>query len=304
MSQLQTMLLGLVAGLAILLGPPLARPLLTGRPATRVFLTAFTGGLLVFMLWNVLSRAFVPLNGALLRFYDNMNGSRDVWTFGALFLGGIIAGFGLLIWVDASTRARGAQPPFSTGTPTGPSLEEQWGSGGGGSVATRVRTRTEVSAPTSSRLALSTAIAVGLHNLGEGLAIGNNGAYGWIAITTMLVVALVFQNIVAGFGIAAPLSSGVGRPGGGYLTMLGLVAGLPTVLGTYLGWLLSDIGLDNDMVDTGVLALAGGAILSVGVALFTEVVKLGHRTALRVGLLVGLAVAFFGEILLMAGSGA
>ncbi|WP_028935573.1 hypothetical protein [Pseudonocardia spinosispora] len=307
MSQLQTMLLGVVAGLAILLGPPLARPLLSARATARVFLTAFTGGLLVFMLWHVLYRAFVPLNGALLRFYDDMDDSTDVWTFSALFLGGLLVGYGILIWIDASTRAKGAVPPFDAGTTSSPSLQDQWGPGaGGGSVATHTFTqaRPTASRPDTGRLAMSTAIAVGLHNLCEGLGIGNNGAYGWIAITTMLVVAVVFQNVVAGFALAAPFVTGPERAGGGRLTMLALIAGVPTILGTYLGWLVSDIGLDHDMVDTAMQAVAGGAILCVLLSMFTEVVKLGHRTALQLGLLTGLTVAFFGEILLMAGSGA
>lgn len=77
------------------------------------------------------------------------------------------------------------------------------------------------------------ALGIGLHNLGEGLAIGTSYATGEIALGTMLVVGFLLHNTTEGLGIVAPLAGGAPRlrP----LIALGAVAGVPTVLGAWIG---------------------------------------------------------------------
>ena len=77
------------------------------------------------------------------------------------------------------------------------------------------------------------AVGIGLHNLGEGLAIGTSYATGEIALGTVLVIGFLLHNTTEGLGIVAPLAGE--RPGLGKLLLLGAVAGGPTVLGAWLG---------------------------------------------------------------------
>jgi zinc transporter ZupT len=77
------------------------------------------------------------------------------------------------------------------------------------------------------------ALGIGLHNLGEGLAIGSSYAVGEIALGTMLVLGFLLHNATEGLGIVAPLARE--RPSLGRLAALGAVAGVPTVLGAWIG---------------------------------------------------------------------
>jgi zinc transporter ZupT len=77
------------------------------------------------------------------------------------------------------------------------------------------------------------ALGIGLHNLGEGLAIGTSYATGEIALGTFLVIGFLLHNTTEGLGIVAPLAGE--RPGVGRLLLLGALAGVPTVLGAWLG---------------------------------------------------------------------
>jgi ZIP family zinc transporter len=77
------------------------------------------------------------------------------------------------------------------------------------------------------------AIAIGLHNLGEGLAIGSSYAIGEVALGTSLVFGFLLHNTTEGLGIVAPLARS--RPSLAKLATLGLIAGVPTILGTWIG---------------------------------------------------------------------
>ncbi|HEX9925858.1 MAG TPA: metal transporter [Anaerolineae bacterium] len=83
------------------------------------------------------------------------------------------------------------------------------------------------------RLAYMIAIGIGLHNLGEGLAIGAAYNLGEIALGSFLVVGFIIQNITEGLGIIAPVVRD--RPGLSHLAMMGLVGGGPAVVGAWLG---------------------------------------------------------------------
>jgi zinc transporter ZupT len=77
------------------------------------------------------------------------------------------------------------------------------------------------------------ALGIGLHNLGEGLAIGTSYATGEIALGTFLVIGFLLHNTTEGLGIVSPLADQ--RPSLGRLLLLGAIAGVPTVLGAWLG---------------------------------------------------------------------
>lgn len=105
-------------------------------------------------------------------------------------------------------------------------------------------------------LAALIAIGIGLHNLGEGLAIGAAYALGELALTSLLILGFTLHNTTEGLGIVAPLARA--RPSLGSLALLGAVAGLPTIAGTWLG------GLGyNPTLAVLFLALGAGAIFQV-----------------------------------------
>ena len=89
------------------------------------------------------------------------------------------------------------------------------------------------------------ALGIGLHNLGEGLAIGSAFALGEAALGSFLVIGFTLHNITEGIGIAAPLlpssseadPAGQQRPQPRFLTFVGLtlLAGSPAILGAWLG---------------------------------------------------------------------
>jgi len=77
------------------------------------------------------------------------------------------------------------------------------------------------------------AIGIGLHNLGEGLAIGAAFNVGEIALGAFLVVGFIIQNITEGLGIIAPVLRD--RPGLGHLALMGLIGGAPAIIGSWIG---------------------------------------------------------------------
>jgi zinc transporter ZupT len=87
----------------------------------------------------------------------------------------------------------------------------------------------------SQRLSLAYMISVGigLHNLGEGLAIGAAFNVGEIALGAFLVVGFIIQNITEGLGIIAPVLRD--RPGIANLALMGLVGGAPAIIGAWIG---------------------------------------------------------------------
>ena len=87
--------------------------------------------------------------------------------------------------------------------------------------------------PEGVALATFIALGIGLHNLGEGLAVGASIASGAAALATFLVIGFTIHNVSEGFGIAAPL---VGtRPRLLTFAALAALAGLPAVAGVLLG---------------------------------------------------------------------
>lgn len=105
-------------------------------------------------------------------------------------------------------------------------------------------------------LAYMVALGIGLHNLGEGLAIGAAYSVGAISLGAFLVIGFAIHNTTEGLGIVAPLAST--RPALWQLIALGALAGLPTIAGTWIGGFTYRPGLAVFS-----LALGAGAIFQV-----------------------------------------
>ncbi|HEX3290695.1 MAG TPA: hypothetical protein VHR46_04820 [Gaiella sp.] len=128
-------------------------------------------------------------------------------------------------------------------------------------------------------LALLVAIGIGVHNLGEGLAIGSSFATGELQLGAFLVIGFMVHNVTEGLGIAAPATRA--RVTIAQLAGLALIAGAPAILGTWIGGYAA-----NDVLTPLFFALAAGAALQVVV----EVGRYVSRTApggLRSGWAVG-----------------
>jgi zinc transporter ZupT len=144
-------------------------------------------------------------------------------------------------------------------------------------------------------LATLVAIGIGLHNLGEGLAIGSSIALGELALGTFLIVGFMVHNVTEGLGIAAPVADGA-RVGLARLAVLALVAGAPAIVGAWIGGFIT-----SDVLGVLFFALAVGAALQV-------VVEVGRYVARRApgglrsgyvigGYLAGIAVMYLTGLL-------
>jgi zinc transporter ZupT len=111
--------------------------------------------------------------------------------------------------------------------------------------------------PGGWRLAFLVAAGIGLHNMGEGLAIGSAYAIGELALGAFLVIGFALHNTTEGLAIVAPLAR-EGRPPVPRLAALGLIAGAPAILGAVIG-----ASAFNPELATFLLGVGVGAIVQV-----------------------------------------
>ena len=105
-------------------------------------------------------------------------------------------------------------------------------------------------------VALLIAIAIGLHNLGEGLAIGSAYAVGALALGAFLVIGFALHNTTEGLAIVAPVAAR--PPSFGRLVVLGAIAGAPAILGAWIG-----ASAFNSSLAALLLGAGAGAIVQV-----------------------------------------
>jgi zinc transporter ZupT len=108
------------------------------------------------------------------------------------------------------------------------------------------------------RLALLVALGIGLHNLGEGLAIGSAYAIGSLALGVSLIVGFALHNTTEGLAIVAPVARGETPSKGSLprLAGLGVLAGAPVILGTWIGASAYDPSLAALLFGLGAGAIA------------------------------------------------
>jgi zinc transporter ZupT len=115
------------------------------------------------------------------------------------------------------------------------------------------------------RLAMLIAVGIGLHNLGEGLAIGSAYAVGALALGAFLVIGFAIHNTTEGIAIVAPLTAGE-RPPVARLALLGLIAGAPAILGAFIGASVTNQELSTFLIGVGI-----GAIVQVIVQIWPSI---------------------------------
>jgi zinc transporter, ZIP family len=283
----QTLVLGLIAGSTIGLGLPVGRlrsPALT----LRALLNGVAVGVLLFLVWDVLSAAWEPIDAALSSVHDGGDGLGTAVGYGVLASAGLAAGLLGLVgyerWMASLVARAGRAPAGGVGAGPGTWAVAAASRGGlGAQLATW---------STARRLALLIAAGIGLHNFAEGLAIGQSAASGQIALATLLVVGFALHNATEGFGIVAPLAAdtgngGVERPSWRFLIALGLIGGGPTFIGTIAGHAYT-----SEPVVVAVLTLAAGSIIYVITQLIGVAAKTRRSDLLACGLLIGLLAGF------------
>jgi ZIP family zinc transporter len=251
----ELLLLGAIAGFTIYLGLPLAAMRSVDR-RTRGFLNAGAVGILLFLLFEVMHEVIEAGEHAA---EDYFAGKLALETALPVWLA-IVGGFALallgLAWFEQRFILRGA-------------------AAGGPAKA--------------QRLALMIATGIGLHNLSEGLAIGQSYATGAIGFAVFLAVGFALHNATEGFGIAGPLAGQ--RTPAKRLLLLGLIGGGPTFLGTLVG-----ASFASPLLNTLFLALAGGAIVYVVKELLYHGRVEGEDVLMMAGVLLGIFLAFGTEL--------
>jgi ZIP family zinc transporter len=139
------------------------------------------------------------------------------------------------------------------------------------------------------RAAFLVALGIGLHNLGEGLAIGSAYAVGSLALGATLVIGFALHNTTEGLAIVSPVAqerqARLRR-----LALLGLLAGAPAVLGAWIGASAFNPSLAAFMFGIGAGAIAQ-VVVQIAPAIRDRAGRLLHPLAVA-GLLTGLAVMY------------
>jgi len=257
MSFPSTVLLGAIAGLTIFLGLPVAR-WRNPRRDWQAFLNALATGILIFLFFDIVSKAHEPIDAAIESAKDT-NNAADLVQLLALFAVGFGVGLLGLVYVDRvfirRHKVSGEMRPM--------------------------------------HLALMIAAGIGVHNFAEGLAIGQASRSGALELATILIVGFGLHNMTEGFGVAAPLTLGATRANWGFLGLAGLIGGGPTFLGTVLGY-----SVEATQVFVLCLALAAGSILYVVAELLHVGRRFQAPELVSWGVFVGFALGFGTDLIL------
>jgi ZIP family zinc transporter len=274
MSTAQTLILGAIAGFTIFVGLPMGR-VRSSSPALRASLSSIATGILVFLFWDVMSHGVEPVDSHL---------QAHKWAgfagYAALLGIGVVLGMMSLVYYDGWLKAKRATPLIGPGAAAVDEFEH--------------RSWFEALTP-GRRLALLIATGIGLHNFGEGLAIGQSAAAGELSLALVLIIGFGLHNATEGFGIVGPMTGETELPSWGFLGLMGLIGGGPTFLGTLIGqaWV-------SPALEVVFFAVAGGSILYVVIQLFEVCKRFAMPTLVGWMLLVGLLLGFGTDWVLVA----
>ena len=148
-------------------------------------------------------------------------------------------------------------------------------------------------------IALMISIGIGLHNFGEGLAIGAAVGLGSIAFSTFLIVGFAIHNTTEGLAIASPLSRGktlTGKALIGRLVAFGLIAGSPAIFGAWIGGFVY-----SPFTSVVFLSIGAGAIFQVIITILRWMREEGDKNlssaAVASGFAAGMLIMYLTSIL-------
>jgi ZIP family zinc transporter len=274
MSTAQTLTLGAIAGLTIFVGLPMAR-VRNMAPGLGVSLNAVATGILIFLFWDVVTHGVEPVETHL---------QAHQWGtfagYAALLSIGFAAGMMGLVYYDGWLKNKRATPLVGPGAAAVDEFTH--------------RTWFEALTP-GKRLALLIATGIGLHNFGEGLAIGQSSAAGQLSLALVLIIGFGLHNATEGFGIIGPMAGEAEAPSWGFLGLMGLIGGGPTFLGTVIGqaWV-------SPALEVAFFAVAGGSILYVVIQLLEVCRRQAMPVLVGWMLLLGLVLGFGTDWVLVA----
>ncbi len=281
------LLLGAFAGFTIYVGLPLA--FLKHLPqSVKIFLNMLATGVLVFLLFDVVSKASDPINAALDQVRTQHTGVGTFVLDVCLLIAGLALGSVGLVYFQRYTFGRVRTSRVTPGiavADAGSSVQ------GGAASAPPLFTQGELS---SRQLSLLIAIGIGLHNFSEGLAIGQSAAVGALQLAIVLIIGFGLHNMTEGFGIAGPLTGQ--SASWQFIALLGLIGGGPTFLGTVVGSLF-----DSPQVFILFLALAAGAIIYVVAELFGVAKRFKAPEIVMWGVLLGFLLGYITDLVVTFG---
>jgi ZIP family zinc transporter len=257
------LILGGLAGFTIFLGLPLAF-WKTLNTRVRGFLTSVSTGILVFLLVEITAKVVDSIEDLAISTSDGFKTLPDALLYAGIFAAGLFIGLTGLVYFEKRFIAHGKD--------------------------------NEAPQENARRMALMIAMGIGLHNFSEGLAIGQAFGWGNASLGMLLVVGFALHNATEGFGIVGPMA---GHPTSwGFLCLLGLIGGGPTLLGTVIGrmWTIKPL-------EIFFLSMASGSILYVIGELLHLGRKLKDEGVAALGLLVGFFLAFVTDLMIVISSG-
>jgi ZIP family zinc transporter len=292
MSSGNILILGAIAGLTIFLGLPMGR-ITKPAPRLKAFLNASAIGVLLFLLWDVLTAGWTPVEDALASAQQGTGTWPHFAGLAAVFGLGLTIGLVGLVYYDrymssAAKKSAAPSPSFGPGAASAEELAPPARAG----VLARARVS---SLSQAERLAFFIALGIGMHNFSEGLAIGQSAAKGEVSLALMLIIGFGLHNATEGFGIVAPLAGEAARPSWQFLGAMGLIGGGPTFFGTLVGQ-----SFVNNAVFITFLALAAGSILYVVIQLLNVAAKMRQKEILMWGILAGMFAGFATDLVLKA----
>lgn len=260
MNYYQTLILGLISGFTIFLGLPIVKIKNFSR-SWQAFLNALSAGILVFLLWDVITEI-----NRTIEFGLKSAQSGQPMTLASLLIV-FILGFGTgllgLVYFEKKYIAR---------------------------KNVEVLGKQQLN---PLHLSAMIAVGIGMHNFSEGLAIGQAAISNLISLATILVIGFCLHNATEGFGIVAPLASLAKKPSWRQLGILGIIGGGPTFIGTVIGY-----NFHSDILFVLFLALAAGSIFYVISELLHVGRSFKVKEITSFGIVVGFFIAYLADIFL------